>query len=85
VKHDDPLGKRALFSAPEAPKPHPGPFDIDVHCSSCDATTRLSAVQVAVRHLPVSAWLPIPGRRHAHLMRCPACRKLTWVSLGFAR
>lgn len=77
----DPLGKRALFSgaqsADEAPKAHKrGALDVTVICSSCEERTILSAPDFVRHHLPFGAWLP--WRKHSHLMKCPACGKVTW-------
>jgi hypothetical protein len=77
----DPLGKRALFSAPDEGNRH-GPLDVTVHCSSCDTTTTLSPASFLAARFPVSAWIPI--RRHSHYMRCPSCHKLTWLSASRA-
>jgi len=84
----DPLGKRALFSAPEpepetlAPAPGGGRrLALAVNCESCGVTTRLGLLQFLARHFPV--WLWVPWRRHSRLMRCPACGKLAWQRVGF--
>ena len=90
----DPLGKRALFSEPDAPgserSASPGekravfsevsrdPSMILVHCSACDAVTPLTAFSFLVQHLP--AWLWVPWRKQSHFMRCPACGKFAWHS-----
>jgi hypothetical protein len=84
TRERDPLGKRALFSdgpverATEQRKP--APFDVTVHCSSCDARTTLSAPAFLLQHFPVWAW--IPWRKHSRLMRCPACSRLSWVAVS---
>lgn len=77
----DPLGKRALFSqGAEAPgEPREG-LALTVHCSSCGADTPMSIGGFLVRHLPLWAWLP--WKRHSHLMRCPACGRLTWLAVS---
>ena len=77
----DPLGRMALFSDAE-PQPDPGPLVIT--CSSCLKSTPVSAVDVVKAALPVSLHLPFIRRYHS-LMRCPACGRRTWVSVGFRR
>jgi hypothetical protein len=91
TKDRDPLGKRALFSggstgaetstgaeqrARSAPKRKAGPLDVTVTCSACDHVETLSAPEIALKHLPVVAWLP--WRKQSLLMRCPSCNKLAW-------
>jgi uncharacterized protein with PIN domain len=89
TKERDPLGKRALFSGagpiaevpvrPATEQPTHGPFDVTVHCLSCNAKTTLSAQQFIVQHFPVFAWLPV--RKHSRFMRCPACNRLSWLAI----
>ena len=85
MRGTDPLGKRALFSVPTAeaepePKPKTRSLDVAVHCSSCDRTTTLTAPQLLMQHFPLWAW--VPGRNHAHFMRCPACNHLAWHAIS---
>jgi len=77
----DPLGRMALFSDAE-PQPEPGPLVIT--CSSCLKSTPVSAVDVVKAALPLSFHLPFIRRYHS-LMRCPACGRRTWVSVGYRR
>jgi hypothetical protein len=83
----DPLGKRALFSEPQAApatqERKRGAFDVTVHCSSCDARTTLSPPEFILQHLPVWAWAP--WRKQSRLMRCPACGRITWHAVSRAR
>jgi hypothetical protein len=76
-------GKRALFSTtvPSAPS---GFGAVTVECSSCGATSALSARQ-AVRFAVPSVHLPFIRRDHPSWLRCPACNRFTWsrVSLHF--
>ena len=95
TKERDPLGKRALFSgaengagaetkqgssAPAAPKRKPGPLDVTVACSACNVSSTVSAPEIALKHLPVLAWLP--WRKRSLLMRCPSCGKLAWHAVS---
>ena len=52
-----------------------------VECATCTTRTRVTLVDLGVRFLSISAW--IPGRRHAHWMRCPACDTHTWCRVGW--
>lgn len=52
-----------------------------VECSGCHVRTRSSLTDVAMRLATISAW--VPGRRHAHWMRCPACESRTWCRIGW--
>lgn len=69
-------GRDALFST--------GPRRVGtvlVDCSSCRERSRVSLVDVGVRLLTVSAWLP--ARPYAHWLRCPACGRRTWCRIGW--
>lgn len=68
-------GREALFTSG---KREPG--SVVVECGSCQARTRISITEVAMR-LVGTAWIPI--RRHAHWMRCPACGRRTWCRIGW--
>jgi len=52
-----------------------------VTCESCEVRSRVSLFDLGVRFVSVSAWLP--GRRHPHWMRCPACHHHTWCQIGW--
>jgi hypothetical protein len=67
-------GATHLFSQAEA---RPGTLVVD--CSGCDRRTRVTFAEFAVLHLPLWLWAPIPGRSHRHWLRCPACRRFTWL------
>lgn len=71
-------GKEALFSTGER-----RPGTVVVTCSACTARTRTSLVDIGLRILNLSAW--IPGRRYGHRLRCPACHELTWCSIAFTK
>lgn len=69
-------GKDALYST--------GPRQagsVVVECDGCHARTRISLTDVAMRLAQLSVW--IPGRTKGHWMRCPACEKRTWCSVGW--
>ena len=52
-----------------------------VACSSCHARSRINLTDLGLRMLTVSVWLP--GRRHSHWLRCPACEHRTWCRIGW--
>lgn len=69
-------GRDALFST--------GPAragTVVVECSACLARTRVSLLDLGVRMLSISAWLPV--RRHPHWLRCPACAQHTWCRIAW--
>ncbi len=69
-------GKDALFST--------GPRQTGtalVDCAGCGARSRVGLPNVGLRLLTFSAW--VPGRKHAHWMRCPACGHHTWCRIGW--
>jgi hypothetical protein len=71
----DAEGKRALFSSSS---PAPARGAVTVECSSCGAESVLSAAQWLRAAVP-SLHLPLLKRRYPSWMRCPACRRRTWV------
>jgi hypothetical protein len=77
----DQEGKSALFSSPV---PTVGSVPIGVltlTCSGCEATTVLSPWQALVAAVP-SLHLPLLRKGFPSWMRCPACRRRTWVRVG---
>ncbi len=95
-RHVDPTGKAALFGDLAA-QPAPGPETdgktalfsssrrragtVVVECSGCDARTRVSLVDVALRLGLGSVWFPF--RRHQHWMQCPSCGRRRWCRIGW--
>lgn len=69
-------GREALFSTG---KREAG--TVVVACSSCHARSRINLTDLGLRMLTVSVWLP--GRRHSHWLRCPACEHRTWCRIGW--
>jgi hypothetical protein len=67
-------GREALYSS--GPRQ---PGTVVIACSSCLARTRVSLIDVGVRLLSVSLWLP--ARRYPHWMRCPACHRHQWCAI----
>lgn len=82
-------GRRAFFSqpveppAPDAPTPgsddaeqvRPGLTTAVVVCRTCLSRTPMSLLGLGVSLVP-SLWLP--SRKWSRLMRCPACRRVSW-------
>jgi hypothetical protein len=69
-------GREALFST--------GPRQsgtVLIECSSCRARARSTLVDLGIRLLSISLWLP--GRRYSHWMRCPTCHAHTWCRIGW--
>jgi uncharacterized protein with PIN domain len=74
----DPQGRQALFTdVPGAP----AMGAVTVTCSSCQQTSALNLKQAAFALLP-SAHLPLLRKEHPSFLRCPTCKKLTWVKIG---
>ena len=74
----DPLGRRALYSVAEQV---PALGAVTVECSTCDQTSVVTPRALVPLALP-SLHLPLLRGRHPSWMRCPACRRRTWVRLG---
>jgi hypothetical protein len=70
------VGRDALFSAARR---RPGTVLVD--CESCGERSRVSLVDLGIRLLTVSAWLP--ARPYAHWMRCPGCEHRTWCRIDW--
>ena len=69
-------GKEALYST--GPRQ---PGTVVVHCSACDARSRINISDLGLRWLSGVAWLPRPKANH--WMRCPACHRRTWCSIAW--
>lgn len=73
----DPQGRGALFSV-SAQAPAPGA--VTLTCSECGQTSAVSPRRFVALALP-SVHLPLVRRGHPSWMRCPACRRRTWVKV----
>ncbi|GIU84709.1 MAG: hypothetical protein KatS3mg008_1484 [Acidimicrobiales bacterium] len=71
-----PDGREALFSSGP-----PRPGTVLVECSECSARVRTSLLDVGLRLVSLSLWIPF--RRHPHWMRCPVCGRHTWCRIGW--
>ena len=69
-------GRHAFFST--GPR-QPGTSVIK--CSSCHTRTRVTLLDLGIRLASLSVWMP--GRRHRHFMRCPACHTHQWCDIGW--
>jgi hypothetical protein len=70
------MGRMALYSEVEPQEPGTQPLWIE--CSSCLKETPVSPLDLVKLSLPFSVHLPVIKRFHS-LMRCPACKRFTWV------
>jgi hypothetical protein len=77
---DNGMGAEPERATKPTPRRSSGPLDVTVTCSSCDVGSTLSAPEIALKHLPVVAWLP--WRKRSLLMRCPACKRLAWHAVS---
>jgi hypothetical protein len=71
-------GKRVLFSQAEQP-PTFGSVTID--CSACGERTVVSVLRAARLAVP-SVHLPLVRPAPWSYLRCPACRRMSWVRVG---
>lgn len=69
-------GRQAFFST--GPRQ---PGTVVVECGACGTRSRVTLVDLGVRLISISAW--IPGRRHSHWMRCPGCHAHQWCRIGW--
>jgi len=77
----DQEGRRALFSAGTAlPEEAASSGMVSISCGHCGDETSLSPAE-ALRLAVPSLHLPFLKRGHGSWMRCPACRRHTWVSV----
>ncbi len=73
-------GKRALFSAADLVAAAPAFGSLTIDCSACHERTVVSAQQALRLSVP-SLHLPLLRRAPWSWMRCPACRRRTWVEV----
>ncbi|HET7529649.1 MAG TPA: hypothetical protein VFJ98_01690 [Mycobacteriales bacterium] len=90
----DSQGRRALFSATEGRRDLPGAGSVTVDCERCGARTVLSPVaamraafpslllSVAVGHGERESTVGVVRRHYGAFLRCPACRRASWVRLS---
>jgi hypothetical protein len=52
-----------------------------VECSACGVRSRQSLVDLGIRLLSISAWVPL--KRHGHWLRCPGCHHHTWCAIDW--
>jgi uncharacterized protein with PIN domain len=73
----DPEGTRALYTT----EMQPAAFGTaTVECSSCGGTTTVTARQLVSLSVP-SVHLPVVRRGFPSWLRCPSCRRRSWVKL----
>ena len=74
VERHDTDGHEAVYSAG-----HHERGTAVITCSGCDVRTRLTHVELAVRILALSFW--IPGQQYSRHMQCPACQSRNWCKV----
>jgi hypothetical protein len=77
VGRHDVDGHEALYSAG-----HHERGTAVITCSACDVRTRLTHVELTVRILALSLW--IPGRPYSRHLQCPACQTRAWCKVEWA-
>jgi len=50
-------------------------------CSACGVRSRVTLIDLGVRLLSISVW--VPRRKRNHWMRCPGCHQHTWCDIGW--
>lgn len=73
-------GRRALFSAGDALPDEAVNGWVTISCGHCNEESVLTPTQ-ALRLAVPSLHLPFLKRGHGSWMRCPVCRRHTWVSV----
>jgi len=88
----DAEGKRALFSSTEGDLPSAG--SVTIECSRCEQRSVLSPsaamraafpsllLSVSVGHGDRESTVGLVRRHHGALMRCPACKRPSWVRVS---
>lgn len=88
----DAKGKRALFETPPIVIEDSDASRVDnkkdrptgdefrgsalIDCSSCGSITSLTQVELGIRVLAISLW--VPGRTYNRYIQCPSCQTRTW-------
>jgi len=67
-------GRAALFSVGEH-----RPGTVVLACSECEVRTRMSMLEVGLRIMLISMW--IPGKEYSRWMHCPECQRRTWCKV----
>jgi uncharacterized protein with PIN domain len=80
VAPHDSEGRRALFSAGEELPEEASAGLVTISCGHCGEESALTPKQALRLSVP-SLHLPYLKRGHGSWMRCPACRRHTWVSV----
>ena len=70
-------GRAALFSV----GPHQTGTGV-VDCTNCGARTRISHLEILVRIVLISLW--IPGKEHSRWLQCPNCQRRSWCRVEWA-
>ncbi len=47
-----------------------------IECSHCDTKTRASHLDIGVRIVMISMWMP--GKHYSRWMQCPNCQRRSW-------
>lgn len=71
-------GRSALWSSVVEP---PSFGAVTIECPRCDQTSVVGLRAAFLAAIP-SLHLPVVRGQHPSWMRCPACRRRTWVRLG---
>ncbi len=74
VERHDVDGHEALYSAGH----HERGTGI-ITCSRCEVRTRVSHIDLGVRILALSLW--IPGKLNSRYLQCPACQTRSWCKV----
>lgn len=82
-------GERDVFAPTESPAPAEGVRalyspgtgrrlgTVRIECSECLVHSRRSVIDLGIRLLKFSVW--IPGRKYSRWLVCPACDRRTWA------
>jgi hypothetical protein len=69
-------GRTALFSTADRRT-----GTVIVECSDCGVRSRVGLPDLGVRFVTLSAF--VPGRKHPHWLKCPACGHRRWCRIGW--
>jgi hypothetical protein len=74
----------ALFSSLEPEPPPPATQFLVIECSACLKETPATPADLVRAMVPLALFLPVI-RTHPAFVRCPACRRRTWVRVFVRR
>ena len=72
-------GRRAVFSDTSKKFGQEDLGSIQLECSSCKEISYVELAEYLRLHFPLFVWIPF--KSHSRLLKCPSCKKVTWLKV----